>query len=121
MFKKVNSPEYIIFEPKVGLASANPVRTNRWGWKEYFYRPSVIFFTQLNSAIVFFLNACMYGAEYCSYAIQFHNKLREEAKERGEKYRVTKLRRNIEMDEYDFVHWRRSLEEREALIRDISR
>ncbi|XP_058192308.1 protein PLASTID TRANSCRIPTIONALLY ACTIVE 10 [Rhododendron vialii] len=51
---------------------------------------------------------------------KFHNKLREEAKERGEKYRVTKLRRNIEMDEYDFVHWRRSLEEREALIRDNS-
>ncbi|KAE9453673.1 hypothetical protein C3L33_14438, partial [Rhododendron williamsianum] len=51
---------------------------------------------------------------------KFHNKLREEAKERREKYRVTKLRRNIEMDEYDFVHWRRSLEEREALIRDIS-
>ncbi|XAR50303.1 hypothetical protein NMG60_11004590 [Bertholletia excelsa] len=24
------------------------------------------------------------------------------------------------MDEYDFIHWRRSLEEREALIRDIS-
>lgn len=24
------------------------------------------------------------------------------------------------MDEYDFLHWRRSLEEREALIRDIS-
>lgn len=25
------------------------------------------------------------------------------------------------MDEYDFIHWRRSLEEREALLRDISR
>jgi hypothetical protein len=43
-----------------------------------------------------------------------------EAKERGEKYKITKLRRNIEMDEYDLLHWRRSFEEREALIRDIS-
>ncbi|KAL6973082.1 Protein PLASTID TRANSCRIPTIONALLY ACTIVE 10 [Sarracenia purpurea var. burkii] len=51
---------------------------------------------------------------------QFHNKLRKEAKERGEKYKITKLRRNIEMDEYDFIHWRRSFEEREALLRDIS-
>lgn len=24
------------------------------------------------------------------------------------------------MDEYDYMHWRRSFEEREALIRDIS-
>lgn len=30
------------------------------------------------------------------------------------------MRRNDEMDEYDFLHWRRSVEEREALIRDIS-
>uniref|UniRef100_A0A6M2F7P0 Uncharacterized protein n=1 Tax=Populus davidiana TaxID=266767 RepID=A0A6M2F7P0_9ROSI len=52
--------------------------------------------------------------------MQFHNKLRMEAKERGEKYKITKLRRNIEMDEYDLLHWRRSFEEREALIRDIS-
>lgn len=51
---------------------------------------------------------------------KFHNKLREEAKQRGEMYKVTQLRRNIEMDDYDFVHWRRSFEEREALIRDIS-
>ncbi|KAL9338057.1 hypothetical protein Peur_069826 [Populus x canadensis] len=51
---------------------------------------------------------------------EFHNKLRMEAKERGEKYKITKLRRNIEMDEYDLLHWRRSFEEREALIRDIS-
>ncbi|KAL7191749.1 hypothetical protein ACSBR2_023766 [Camellia fascicularis] len=51
---------------------------------------------------------------------QLHNKLRKEAKERGEEYKVTKMRRNIEMDEYDFIHWRRSFEEREALIRDIS-
>ncbi|KAF7838200.1 Protein PLASTID TRANSCRIPTIONALLY ACTIVE 10 [Senna tora] len=51
---------------------------------------------------------------------QLHNKLRKEAEERGEKYKVDKLRRNIEMDEYDLMHWRRSFEEREALIRDIS-
>ncbi|XP_059641125.1 protein PLASTID TRANSCRIPTIONALLY ACTIVE 10 [Cornus florida] len=51
---------------------------------------------------------------------QLHNKLRKEAKERGEEYKDTKMRRNIEMDEYDLIHWRRSLEEREALIRDIS-
>ncbi|XP_052176550.1 protein PLASTID TRANSCRIPTIONALLY ACTIVE 10 [Diospyros lotus] len=51
---------------------------------------------------------------------EHHNKLRKEAKERGEKYKVTKLRRNIEMDEYDFIHWHRSFEEREALLRDIS-
>lgn len=51
---------------------------------------------------------------------QLNNKLKKEAKERGEEYKVTKLRRNIEMDEYDFLHWRRSLEEREALLRDIS-
>ncbi|XP_023882746.1 protein PLASTID TRANSCRIPTIONALLY ACTIVE 10 [Quercus suber] len=51
---------------------------------------------------------------------QHHNKLRREAEERGEKYKIDKLRRNIEMDEYDLLHWRRSFEEREALIRDIS-
>uniref|UniRef100_A0A2P2J680 S1 motif domain-containing protein n=1 Tax=Rhizophora mucronata TaxID=61149 RepID=A0A2P2J680_RHIMU len=51
---------------------------------------------------------------------EHHNKLRKEAVERGERYRVHKLRRNIEMDEYDLLHWRRSFEEREALIRDIS-
>lgn len=51
---------------------------------------------------------------------QHHNKLRKEAQERGEKYKVTKMRRNVEMDEYDLIHWRRSFEEREALIRDIS-
>lgn len=51
---------------------------------------------------------------------QHHNKLRIEAQERGEVYKISKLRRNIEMDEYDFIHWRRSLEEREALLRDIS-
>ncbi|KAL5717737.1 Protein PLASTID TRANSCRIPTIONALLY ACTIVE 10 [Ranunculus cassubicifolius] len=49
-----------------------------------------------------------------------NNKLKEEAKERGEEFKVTKLRRNIEMDDYDFIHWRRSYEEREALLRDIS-
>ncbi|KAL9239347.1 hypothetical protein vseg_013680 [Gypsophila vaccaria] len=51
---------------------------------------------------------------------QHHNKLEKEAKERGEEYKVDKLRRNIEMDEYDLIHWRRSFEEREALLRDIS-
>ncbi|XP_078433646.1 nucleic acid-binding, OB-fold-like protein [Wolffia australiana] len=51
---------------------------------------------------------------------QLNNKLKKEAKERGEEYEVGKLRRMVEMDEYDLLHWRRSLEEREALIRDIS-
>ncbi|KAK2648091.1 hypothetical protein Ddye_015580 [Dipteronia dyeriana] len=51
---------------------------------------------------------------------EHHNKLSREAKERGEEYKISKLRRNIEMDEYDFIHWRRSFEEREALLRDIS-
>ncbi|CAO2827036.1 unnamed protein product [Amaranthus hypochondriacus] len=51
---------------------------------------------------------------------QIHNRLRKEAEERGEDYKISKLQRNIEMDEYDFIHWRRSYEEREALLRDIS-
>ncbi|KAJ8771279.1 hypothetical protein K2173_026456 [Erythroxylum novogranatense] len=51
---------------------------------------------------------------------EHHNKLRSEAIARGEKYKIHKMRRNIEMDEYDLLHWRRSFEEREALIRDIS-
>ncbi|KAK9699476.1 hypothetical protein RND81_08G176000 [Saponaria officinalis] len=51
---------------------------------------------------------------------QHHNKLEKEAKERGEEYKIDKLRRNIEMDDYDLIHWRRSFEEREALLRDIS-
>ncbi|XP_057806847.1 protein PLASTID TRANSCRIPTIONALLY ACTIVE 10 [Salvia miltiorrhiza] len=51
---------------------------------------------------------------------QLHNKLRKEAEERGETYKITKLRRNEEMDEYDLIHWRRSFEERETLLRDIS-
>ncbi|GAB4860486.1 Protein PLASTID TRANSCRIPTIONALLY ACTIVE 10 [Ancistrocladus abbreviatus] len=51
---------------------------------------------------------------------ELNNRLQKEAEERGEEYKVTKLRRNIEMDEYDLIHWRRSFEEREALIRDIS-
>ncbi|XP_075479633.1 protein PLASTID TRANSCRIPTIONALLY ACTIVE 10 [Primulina tabacum] len=51
---------------------------------------------------------------------QLHNKLRKEAEKRGETYKITKLRRNEEMDEYDLIHWRRSFEEREALLRDIS-
>ncbi|CAA6659659.1 unnamed protein product [Spirodela intermedia] len=51
---------------------------------------------------------------------QLNNRLKNEARERGEEYKSPKTRRMIEMDEYDFLHWRRSLEEREALIRDIS-
>ncbi|KAI4329684.1 hypothetical protein MLD38_028043 [Melastoma candidum] len=51
---------------------------------------------------------------------QFHNKMRIEANERGEEYKIDRLQRNVEMDEYDLLHWRRSFEEREALIRDIS-
>ncbi|KAL5543960.1 hypothetical protein UlMin_007744 [Ulmus minor] len=51
---------------------------------------------------------------------QLLNKKTMEAKERGEEYKVTKMRRNIEMDEYDLLHWHRSFEEREALLRDIS-
>ncbi|KAJ0972373.1 hypothetical protein J5N97_020332 [Dioscorea zingiberensis] len=51
---------------------------------------------------------------------QMNYRLKKEANERGEEYKMSKLRRMIEMDEYDFMHWRRSLEEREALIRDIS-
>lgn len=51
---------------------------------------------------------------------ELHKKLWKEAKDRGEDYKITTLKRNIEMDEYDFMHWRRSFEEREALIRDIS-
>lgn len=53
-------------------------------------------------------------------SFQLHNKLRKEAEERGETYKITKLRRNEEMDEYDLIHWRRSFEEREAVLRDIS-
>ncbi|PWA75070.1 nucleic acid-binding, OB-fold-like protein [Artemisia annua] len=52
---------------------------------------------------------------------QHHNKLKIEAMEKGAtSYKIDKLRRNHEMDEYDLVHWRRSVEEREALLRDIS-
>lgn len=51
---------------------------------------------------------------------QYHNGLQKEAEERGEEYKISKLRRNTEMDEYDFIHWRRSFEERQALLRDIS-
>ncbi|URE14692.1 hypothetical protein MUK42_12397 [Musa troglodytarum] len=51
---------------------------------------------------------------------QLNNKLKKEAADRGEEYKIPKLRRNVEMDEYDLMHWRRSLEERETLIRDIS-
>lgn len=55
---------------------------------------------------------------FCFFILQHINRLKKEARERGEEYKVTKLRRNLEMDEYDFIHWRRSLEEREALLRD---
>ncbi|XP_048329831.2 protein PLASTID TRANSCRIPTIONALLY ACTIVE 10 isoform X3 [Ziziphus jujuba] len=55
-----------------------------------------------------------------SFVKQHRKRLIIEAKERGEEYKITKMRRNDEMDEYDFLHWRRSFEEREALIRDIS-
>ncbi|GMN56804.1 hypothetical protein TIFTF001_033459 [Ficus carica] len=51
---------------------------------------------------------------------EIRNKLKKEAEERGEQYKVTNMRRNDEMDAYDALHWRRSYEEREALIRDIS-
>lgn len=51
---------------------------------------------------------------------QMNKQLKKEAEAKGEEFKVDKLRRNIEMDEYDLMHWRRSLEEREALIRDIS-
>jgi hypothetical protein len=51
--------------------------------------------------------------------MQLIKKLKEEAEEKGQKYKVGKLRRNKEMDEYDLMQWRRSYEEREALIRDI--
>lgn len=57
---------------------------------------------------------------FCFFFLQHISRLKKEARERGEEYKVTKLRRNLEMDEYDFIHWRRSLEEREALLRDIS-
>uniref|UniRef100_A0A8R7RCI2 S1 motif domain-containing protein n=1 Tax=Triticum urartu TaxID=4572 RepID=A0A8R7RCI2_TRIUA len=46
-------------------------------------------------------------------------RLKAEAQERGEEYKIGKMRRNIEMDEYDLLQWRRSYEEREALLRDI--
>lgn len=50
---------------------------------------------------------------------QLIKRLKKEAEERGEEFKVRKLRRNKEMDEYDLMQWRRSFEEREALIRDI--
>ncbi|XP_072973755.1 protein PLASTID TRANSCRIPTIONALLY ACTIVE 10 [Typha angustifolia] len=51
---------------------------------------------------------------------QLNKQLKKDAEDRGEKYKAQKLRRNLEMDEYDLLHWQRSLEEREALMRDIS-
>lgn len=51
---------------------------------------------------------------------QRNNRLQKEAEQRGEKFKISKLRRNLQMDEYDLLHWKRSLEEREALFRDIS-
>jgi hypothetical protein len=53
------------------------------------------------------------------WSVQLIKRLKKEAEERGEEYKVRKLRRNKEMDEYDLMQWRRSFEEREALIRDI--
>jgi len=57
---------------------------------------------------------------YVCFLLQLNNKLKKEAEARGAEFKVDKLRRNIEMDEYDLMHWRRSLEEKEALIRYIS-
>ncbi|KAJ3678133.1 hypothetical protein LUZ60_001936 [Juncus effusus] len=51
---------------------------------------------------------------------QRNKRLEKEAEERGEKFKILNMRRNKEMDEYDYLHWKRSKEEREALIRDIS-
>lgn len=51
--------------------------------------------------------------------MQMFNRLKKEAEVRGENVTM-KLRRHLEMDNYDRLHWQRSLEEREALIRDIS-
>ncbi|KAG0498884.1 hypothetical protein HPP92_003575 [Vanilla planifolia] len=51
---------------------------------------------------------------------QLNRQLKKEAEEKGEEFKAAKLLRNVEMDEYDLMHWRRSLEEKEALIRDIS-
>ena len=69
---------------------------------------------------IFKLILSYYVVHLGSLVLQHNNKLRKEAEKRGEKFKVHKLRRNEEMDEYDFIHWRRSFEEREALIRDIS-
>lgn len=69
---------------------------------------------------IFKLILSYYVVHLVSLVLQHNNKLRKEAEKRGEKFKVHKLRRNEEMDEYDFIHWRRSFEEREALIRDIS-
>lgn len=55
-----------------------------------------------------------------SASFQLHNKLRKETEAEGETYKITKLRRNEEMDEYDLIHWHRSFEERETVLRDIS-
>lgn len=57
---------------------------------------------------------------FISALFQLHSKLRKEAEERGETYKITMLKRNEEMNEYDLIHWRRSFEEREAVLRDIS-
>ncbi|XP_078181676.1 nucleic acid-binding, OB-fold-like protein isoform X2 [Carex rostrata] len=51
---------------------------------------------------------------------QRNNRLQKEAEQRGEEFKISKLWRNLQMDEYDLLHWKRSLEEREALLRDIS-
>lgn len=46
------------------------------------------------------------------------NRLREEAEAQGTKFVSPKLRRQKQMDELDEMHKRRSIEQREALIRD---
>ncbi|XP_057861898.1 protein PLASTID TRANSCRIPTIONALLY ACTIVE 10 isoform X2 [Cryptomeria japonica] len=47
-------------------------------------------------------------------------KLKKESKAQGKMFEVPTLRREKQMDEFDAMHKQRSIEEREALIRDIS-
>lgn len=71
------------------------------------------------TSCLFYLKTWAFESTYV--LLQHHNKLKIEAMEKGAtSYKIDKLRRNHEMDEYDLVHWRRSVEEREALLRDIS-
>ena len=46
--------------------------------------------------------------------MQLNNKLKKEAEAREKEFKVENLRRSIEMDEYDPMHWRRSLEEKRS-------